>query len=147
MVSDNNLYVEVKMKVVLISCVAKKRNCVSLAKDLYVSPLFKGAYRYAQKLDADIIYILSAKYGLLNCNDFVQPYNETLNTKPLKEVQQWAKEVYCQLCKVADPKTDEFVFLAGERYRKYLLPLLKNVSVPLQGMGIGKQLAFYKENA
>ena len=147
MVSDNNLYVEVKMKVVLISCVAKKRNCVSLAKDLYVSPLFKGAYRYAQKLDADIIHILSAKYGLLNCNDFVQPYNETLNTKPLKEVQQWAKEVYCQLCKVADPKTDEFVFLAGERYRKYLLPLLKNVSVPLQGMGIGKQLAFYKENA
>lgn len=147
MVSNNNLYVEVKMKVVLISCVAKKRNCVSLAKDLYVSPLFKGAYRYAQKLDADIIYILSAKYGLLNCNDFVQPYNETLNTKPLKEVQQWAKEVYCQLCKVADPKTDEFVFLAGERYRKYLLPLLKNVSVPLQGMGIGKQLAFYKENA
>lgn len=147
MVSDNNLYVEVKMKVVLISCVAKKRNCASLAKDLYVSPLFKGAYRYAQKLDADILYILSAKYGLLNCNDFVQPYNETLNTKPLKEVQQWAKEVYCQLCKVADPKTDEFVFLAGERYRKYLLPLLKNVSVPLQGMGIGKQLAFYKENA
>ncbi len=51
------------------------------------------------------------------------------------------------MCKVADPKTDEFVFLAGERYRKYLLPLLKNVSVPLQGMGIGKQLAFYKENA
>lgn len=147
MVSNNNLYVKVKMKVVLISCVAKKRNCASLAKDLYVSPLFKGAYRYAQKLDADIIYILSAKYGLLNCNDFVQPYNKTLNTKPLKEVQQWAKEVYCQLCKVADPKTDEFVFLAGERYRKYLLPLLKNVSVPLQGMGIGKQLAFYKENA
>jgi hypothetical protein len=39
------------------------------------------------------------------------------------------------------------VFLAGERYRKYLIPHLTNHEIPLRGLGIGKQMRFLKENA
>ena len=39
---------------------------------------------------------------------------------------------------------DEFIFLAGEKYRRYIIPAIKHFQAPLQGLGIGKQLAFLK---
>ncbi len=134
------------MRIVLISCVAKKQAVPALAKDMYISPLFRGAYRYAKKLNADRIYILSAKYGLLEETDLIEPYNETLNTKSKAEIQKWAYEVLTALSKKANLQADEFVFLAGERYRRNLIEKINYTLVPLKGLSIGKQLSFYKEN-
>jgi len=133
-------------KNVLISCVAKKRNTSALAREIYISPLFKGAYRYAHKLSADRIFILSAKYGLLEENDIIEPYDDTLNTKSVAEVRAWAKNILIALSQKTNLQEDEFVFLAGDKYRKYLIDNLRYFSVPLKGLPIGKQLAFYKEN-
>jgi len=118
-----------------------------MAKDIYISPLFIGAYRYAQKLGADKVFILSAKHGLLEENDWISPYDETLNTKPISEIKEWANKVLCSLSEKSALQEDEYIFLAGEKYRKYLLGNIKHYSVPLQGLSIGKQLSFYKENA
>jgi hypothetical protein len=41
-----------------------------------------------------------------------------------------------------DFKNDEVIFLAGEKYRKHLLPVFIHTKVPLKGLGIGKQLQF-----
>jgi len=132
------------MRIVLISCVSVKRRESSLAKDMYISPLFKGAYHYAKKLKADRIYILSAKYGILEEDDYIEPYNETLNNKSQAEIKTWATKVLEKLrCRV-DLGNDEFIFLAGEKYRKYLINEMSNHSVPLKGLSIGKQLSFYK---
>ncbi|MCL2873073.1 MAG: hypothetical protein FWF41_08900 [Betaproteobacteria bacterium] len=141
------------MRIVLISCVAKKRKSPSLARDMYISPLFKGAYQYAKKhLAADRVFILSAKYGLLEETDKIEPYNETLNTKPDSEIKEWAANVLMALSQKTDLQTDEFIFLAGKKYRKFLIEKsgkMKNtnndhVSIPLEGLPIGKQLKFYK---
>jgi len=134
------------MRIVLISCVAKKRMHSTLAKDMYISPLFKGAYQYAHKLGADRIFILSAKYGLLEESDLIEPYNETLNTKSMTEIKKWASNVLTLLSGKTDLNNDEFIFLAGEKYRKYLIGSIQHTSVPLEGMSIGKQLSFYKKN-
>jgi len=48
-------------RIVLISCVSQKRSCRSKAKDLYISALFKKNLAYAQRLNPDAIYILSAE--------------------------------------------------------------------------------------
>ena len=133
------------MKIVLISCVAMKNDYPCVAHEMYVSPLFKGAYSYAKKLNADKIFILSAKYGLLDEDTLIEPYNETLNTKKDLEIRAWADKVFAELQQKTDVKKDEFVFLAGEKYRKYLVARLTNVEIPLKGLGIGKQLAYYKE--
>ena len=134
------------MKIVLISCVAMKNNHPCAAREMYISPLFRGAYAYAKNiLRADKVFILSAKYGLIGEDELIEPYNETLNTKSDHEIRIWADNVYAKLQQQTDVTRDEFVFLAGERYRKYLVAKLANVEVPLQGLGIGKQLAFYKE--
>ena len=52
----------------------------------------------------------------------------------------WAEEVLKSLRENADIEKDEFVFLAGERYRQFLMPFLKNYSIPMQGLKIGMQL-------
>lgn len=134
------------MRVVLISCVSKKLCVTAMAKEMYISPLFKGAYAYAKKINADKIFILSAKYGLLEENDIIEPYNETLNKKKNSEIKCWAEKILVQLSLKTDLKVDDFVFLAGERYRRYLIDEIEHVSIPLKGMSIGKQLSFYKEN-
>ena len=134
------------MHVVLISCVAKKKDSKSSAKDLYISPLFRSAYQYAKKIKADKIFILSAKYGLLEVDDIVEPYDETLNTKKAREVQCWADGVIVALSQKTNLNEDEFTILAGERYRKHLIKHLRKYSIPLEGLSIGKQLSFYKEN-
>jgi hypothetical protein len=54
-------------RVVLISCVSKKLPHAALAKDLYVSALFQFCLGYARTLEPDNIFILSAKYGLVDC--------------------------------------------------------------------------------
>lgn len=79
------------LKILLISCVSKKLNYKAKAKDLYISPLFKYNYQFAKSLNPDKIFILSAKYGLIDSDDEIEPYDETLNTKSKKEIREWAK--------------------------------------------------------
>lgn len=130
-----------KMKqIVLISCVSKKLETKSKAKDLYVSLLFKKNLKYATSLKPDNIFILSAKYGLVGLNEEIEPYNMTLNKMRSNEIKEWAKTVLNRLKKLTDLKIDEFIFLAGNNYRKHLLPNITNYKIPMEGLPIGKQL-------
>jgi hypothetical protein len=59
----------------------------------------------------------------------------------------WAASVQEQLLEVF-PENAEVVILAGMRYREHLVPFLRErgfmVSVPMQGLSIGRQLRFLK---
>lgn len=132
-------------QIILISCVSRKLAERAKAKDLYVSTLFKLNLKYAKKLSPDDIFILSAKHGLLSLEEEIEPYEQTLSNMPAHEVKHWASQVLKQLHEHCSIDETRFVFLAGERYRKYLLPHLKHVQIPLQGLGIGKQLQKLKE--
>ena len=111
---------------------------------MYISTLFKLNLRYAEKLNPDGVYILSAKYGLLNLEQDIDPYEQTLNNMRADEVKRWANQVIDQIKKICVIEETEFVFLAGEKYRKYLLPHLNNVQIPLKGLRIGEQLQMLK---
>lgn len=65
--------------VVCISCVKSKRSHRSRVEDLYTSPLFRKLLAYAKSLDPDRILVLSAKHGVLELDDEVNPYEMTLN--------------------------------------------------------------------
>ncbi len=132
-------------KIVLISCVSKKLQYRAKAKDLYISTLFKFNLKYAKSLQPDAIYILSAKYGLLDMEQEIEQYEQKLNTMPAYEIKEWAHSALLQLVKVASFDETEFIFLAGDKYRKYFLPHIKNTQIPLKGLGIGKQLQKLKE--
>lgn len=131
-------------KIVLISCVSKKLPYKSKAKELYVSTLFKYNLKYAKSLNPDKIFVLSAKYGLVYLEREIEPYDKTLNNMPSKEIRKWADCVIDQIKKEANLKEDEFIFLAGEKYRKYLLTYISNYQIPLKGLKIGEQLQYLK---
>ncbi|RPJ71623.1 MAG: hypothetical protein EHM20_14475 [Alphaproteobacteria bacterium] len=131
-------------KIVLISCVKKKLPYKSKAKELYVSTLFKYNLKYARSLSPDKIFILSAKYGLVDSEAEIEPYDKCLITKSSKEIKEWADCVINQIKKEADLEEDEFIFLAGKKYRKYLLPHISNYQIPLEGLKIGEQIQYLK---
>lgn len=129
--------------IVLISCVKKKnKSHKSKAKDLYISTLFRKSLAYAQKLKPDMIYILSVKYGLLDLDTEIEPYDMTLNNMPSNEIKSWAKKVLEQLSAKTNLKQDHFVFLAPVKYRKYLLPHILSFEIPMEGMTQGIQLKY-----
>lgn len=134
-------------KIVLISCVSKKRDYVCKARDLYVSELFVKSLEYAKrKLNADEIFILSAKYGLLSLDEVIAPYNKTLNDMNKDDRKKWSNLVIEQLEKHINIHEDEVIFLAGKKYREYIIPYIKNSIVPMEGLRIGQQLKFLKES-
>jgi hypothetical protein len=136
-------------RVALVSCVKAKRGFPAPAGDLYTSPLFRALRAYA-RTHADDWYILSAEHGLLPPDRMIHPYESTLNAMSKRERVAWAKRVQQQLLD-ALPSTAEVIMLAGERYREGLVPFLRargfSVTVPLEGLPIGKQLRKLKQLA
>ncbi|MFQ5709615.1 MAG: DUF6884 domain-containing protein [bacterium] len=130
--------------IVLISCVSKKLSHRSKARDLYISPLFRMNLKYAHQFSPEKVSILSAKYGLIQLDEEIGPYDATLNRMSVRERKSWAVGVVAQLREYCDLEKDHFVILAGKKYRQYLLPHLKSYEIPLEGLPIGKQLQFLK---
>jgi hypothetical protein len=135
----------VNNKIVLISCVSKKLSYPAKTKDIYISTLFKLHLKYAERIEADEIYVLSAKYGLLELEQVIEPYNVTLNNMCVRDIKDWAACVIARIDDKCDIEYDTFVFLAGVRYRKYLLPRIKHYEIPLKRLRIGEQLRKLKE--
>ena len=131
-------------KVVLISCASKKLSRRAMVKNLYTSPLFKMSLAFARSLQPDKIFVLSAKHGLVGLKESFEPYEQTLNKMPPAEIKKWAEKVKEQMKGKINFKNDQVIFLAGKKYRKYLLPFLRKTSIPLEGLGIGKQLQYLK---
>jgi len=150
--------------IVLVSCGKRKLSKPAAAKDMYTSPRFKMARAYAERVGDDW-RILSAKHGLLKPDDVIEPYDETVVAKPIKERRIWAicvrNSISCNLLNWThdngknwrcDPV--RFVCVAGESYllcfdidaeriRKFCV-----IEKPLAGMGIGQQMKFLsKESA
>lgn len=132
--------------IVFISCVKNKNEYPCTARDMYVSDLFKKSLSYAESLtESSNIYILSAKYGLLELNRQIEPYELTLNTMNKKQRKEWADKVLMQ-CKGKGISFDEeTMFLCGKKYREFLMNEFTNSIAPLEHLGIGKQLAFYNK--
>jgi len=133
------------MVVVLISCVKNKKPIKCKAKDLYDSPWFSFAWRYASSLSPNKVFILSAKYGLVEAETEIEPYEETLNNKSDPEIRLWAKTVLASLSRETDIASDKFVVLAGKKYRRHLLGQLPNSIIPMEGLKIGQQLKWLKD--
>jgi len=134
------------MKIALIACCKTKKEGIMKAKDIYISQLFKGYYNIAKK-ECDKIYILSARYGILNENDYISSYQETLNDKTEYEKKLYAYKIYQDLSKILN-SNDIIYWYAGENYKKYLTKVIKNKQIHYsQNLRIGKILKKLKNES
>lgn len=131
-------------RVVLIACASRKVQHRAKATDLYISDLFRMSLAFAHTLRPEGMFILSGKHGLVHPDDELEPYNMTLNAMPMVEVKAWAERVFRRLQERTSVDTDHFIFLAGDKYRRFLQPRLRSTDVPMAGLGIGKQLQYLK---
>lgn len=116
-----------------------------MAEDMYISPLFKKQLAFAKTLNPSNIYILSAKYGVVELEQYISPYDLTLNDMSDKERKKWAYHCYLQLKKKGIDFNERAVFLCGKNYHKYLSQVFKNSEAPLSNLPFGKRLQFLNQ--
>lgn len=133
----------------VVACGARKRavdRCE--ARDLYCSPWFKKARRYAERVSGGHWWILSAKHGLVEPDNILEPYDESLIGKRKDQRQDWATWIFNLIRWTNEVQPgDTIIVLAGDTYTEFLVPELKragiHVQTPLRGLGIGEQLHWF----
>lgn len=129
------------MRIALVSCSKSKKKHPCTAAEMYSpSLLFSLSYAYAKKI-ADKTFILSAKYGLLEENDNISPYEFTLKQLPINRRMDWAQYVLKQLRTKCDVENDEFIILTGKHYYETILPELKHYALPLEHLSMGQRIS------
>ena len=119
------------MKIGLVGCSKKKLVGNHLARDLYQGNLFQKSLAIAERLDLNMIYILSAKYGLLELDRYVDSYEDDLTVKNKTERFYWAELVKNKL------PAGEYYYFCGKKYWEFL----PSGSTMFQGRGIGEILS------
>lgn len=137
----------VRSTLFLVQCASKKRSSAMPARDLYCSPWFVKARAYVEHQGGRWL-ILSAKHHVVEPHQVLKPYDVTLNRMSAVRRRQWAEQVLVALrrrCRAGH----RVVILAGDAYRRHLVPALAQwgcrVEVPMEGLGIGKQLRWLDE--
>jgi hypothetical protein len=123
------------LRVGLVGCGKLKEEHPCRAKEMYRGVLFRYASAYCER-NYDKWYILSAKYGLLEPDCLIEPYDMTLVGMGNVERLAWQKKVVNLL-----DMRHEYYLHAG---KNYWLPGI-NLRTPMKGLGIGEQLAWYKK--
>lgn len=112
------------------------------AAALYTSPLFRKSLLAALD-DAKKIYILSAKHGVLSCDDVIEPYDVTLKTLSRNARKAWGEAAGDQLRQIVDRKTIASMY-CGEEYIAPLRDALTTSGTttvePLAGRSLGQRL-------
>lgn len=132
--------------VCLIGCGASKESRPMKAKDLYIGNLFRAARLYAERRNLTW-RILSARYGLLDPERKIEPYNMRLCNGE-RQRAFWANTAAGGLIYEMRSSHLEVICLAGADYADPVCGILEShgipCSKPLRGMQIGERLAWFK---
>jgi hypothetical protein len=131
----------------LVSCVKQKLNRPAAAKDLYISSLFAKARTYAEASGRPW-YILSAKHGLVEPHEVLEPYDVRMSVTEGEYRLAWGMKVMRRLTELCgDLKGKTVEIHAGEAYVAPIRDLLRSagatVTEPLAGLRHGPRLAWY----
>lgn len=127
-----------------LGCSKTKQKVPCKAENMYQGNLFKKSLLYAKSLpNITAIYILSAKYGVVELDTVIEPYDLYLSSLSKKELLEWNSKVYKQLLQLdIDFKSESALFLCGKTYYSGLIKLFKSYKCPLAHKGNGKQLQY-----
>jgi hypothetical protein len=136
--------------IVLIGCVKTKQLRAMPAAELFTGALFDRRRRYAE--DADVPwYLLSGKYGLLEPDEVIGPYDEYLADQSRAYRDAWGRWVVTRLRLLVPQLTGTRVEIhAGRDYvepiRSRLEALGAVVETPLNHLRQGEQLRWYDQH-
>jgi hypothetical protein len=133
---------------ILIACVKQKLDHPAPARDLYTSDLFRKEREYAARSGVPW-FVLSAKHGLVDPDEQLEPYDLHLAKTPAAYRDSWGARVVLQLEGLESPLDGKVIELhAGAAYADAIRDRLAGrgaqVREPLQGLQLGPRLAWYR---
>lgn len=137
-------------RIALVSCGAAKADHPCKARDLYTSDLFRKSLAWAE-LQADRVFILSARYGAVAPDHELPPYNFMITQLSKVERVQWAHCCVFGGCTIGEAgEGRSLLLLAGEEYARYVRPEATEkgwvVHEPLAGLQVGERLSWLKKS-
>ncbi|MFC9634394.1 DUF6884 domain-containing protein [Streptomyces mirabilis] len=125
-------------ELVVIPCGSRKLGRRARAADLYVGSYHRACRRAADALRPDRLLILSARYGLLDLDDVIDPYDTPHGAADAITVQALLKQATVRDIVLLDP----VVALGGARHVGLVRTIWPHAHTPLAGIrGMGEQMA------
>lgn len=106
---------------VLTSCCKEKLSKAAPAKDLYMGKLFTLVKQYAEETGSDW-RILSAKHGLINPDQIIEPYDLQITGRA--QIEPLQETVLPALAAIWD-NYERIIVIMGAQYLKVINPILK----------------------
>lgn len=146
------------MNLYIVGCSKSKAGKKCKAKDLYTGQLFVAAKNFLEA-KGETWRIVSARYGLLDPESEVSPYDKTIDSMNFWEKVRWGD--HCRDC-IQRVGPSKVIILASKEYASWLIgrpgnpagepnkhmikdwPFLSCVEFPLLGLGIGMQKKYLK---
>jgi hypothetical protein len=139
--------VGIRGRILLVSCSKSKGAEPAPACELYVSPRFKKAKRFAEG-SGDPWFILSAEHGLVAPDEWLAPYERYLADTSGAYRRAWGEWVVARLELLSSGLSGVTVEVhAGRSYAQPLRDPLgragARIDLPLAGLSQGRQLQWY----
>jgi hypothetical protein len=131
----------------LVGCGKSKQAHAAPARDLYTGALFRKSLAYAEAR-CSVVYVLSAKHGLLALDQVVEPYEFSLAELDAAGRERWAGGIWDVIIARGHVDMSALLVLAGDLYFGPLFDaavaqgLLVELLDPLRGKQIGERLRF-----
>ena len=128
-----------RLKVLFLAgCSQKKLNYPAPAIELNQGQLFRGIKKLTMSNNFDL-KILSGKYGLLDSNEVISPYNQKIRTK--KDILRIRRKIFPKMLKTIE-RYDLIIVIMGKNYREVIEPLFNNKFIIIYDKrGIGGYLS------
>lgn len=138
----------------LLACSKKKTPHAAPAAQLYsASPLFRASLDYALSRSPGVTFVLSAKHGLVDLDETIEPYDMTIRDIGGRAARRaWGEHVVHELARRIDVVPGSIEVLAGLAYEQHVhAPLVRlakrdrdpwpRPTYPLAGLTIGPRIA------
>ncbi|MFF0290755.1 DUF6884 domain-containing protein [Streptomyces sp. NPDC005262] len=125
-------------ELVVIPCGSRKLGRRARAADMYVGSYHRACRKTADALQSDRLLILSARHGLLDLDDVIDPYDT-----PHGAADAVTDQVLLQQATLRDiVRLDPVVALGGARHVSLVRTIWPHARAPLTGTrGMGEQMA------
>ncbi|MFF1740711.1 DUF6884 domain-containing protein [Streptomyces mirabilis] len=125
-------------ELVVIPCGSRKLGRRARAADLYVGSYHRACRRAADASRPDRLLILSARYGLLDLDDVIDPYDTPHGAADAITARALLKQATVRDIVLLDP----VVALGGARHAGLVRTIWPHARTPLAGTrGMGEQMA------
>ena len=119
-------------RIALVACVKEKLKQSTSAVKMYTEESFKLWIRDAKARNVDHIYILSGKYGLLELDEIIEPYDLNLSHQDASYIVNWKNNVILRLKAMHQLTDTHAIIYANKLYYEGLHHHFNSYEIPFQ---------------